>query len=254
MLRTTISVIGFVLSAITLPITARAAELKFLCAAALRPTMQQMIPKFEQSSGYKVIISYAPVGAIATRIQNGEAADVAIVSKAQMVTLIKARKITEKTDVGIAKVGVGVFVRKGAPKPDISSTDAFKNTLLTAKAVAFNNPQTGGPVGAYLASLLQHLGIAEQMKSKIILTASGIAGTAEALSKGNAEIGFSQMIDIAPDVELVGPLPQPIQHYTLFWAGVAANTKERDGSNALLTFITSPQLRAALKAKGFEPG
>jgi molybdate transport system substrate-binding protein len=254
MLRTTISVIGFVLSAITLPITAKAAEIKFLCAGALETTMRELLPQFEKSSGNTVIVSYGAAGALNNQIKKGEPVDVAIVTKAQIAALIKDGKIADHTDVGVAKVGVGVFVRKGAPKPDISSPDAFKRSLLAAKGIAFNNPTTGGPVGIYLTALLNRLGIAEQMKPKIILTTSGISGVAAALSKSVADIGFSQMIDIGPGVELVGPLPESIQKYTILWAGVVAATTKREASDALIRFITSPQARAALSGHGLQPG
>lgn len=186
-------------------------------------------------------------------IDKGEIADVAIVTKAQIATLIKAGKIAEHTDVGIAKVGIGVFVRRGAPKPDISSPDAFKKTLLNAKAIAFNNPTTGGPVGIFLSGLINRLGIADKMKTKIVLTTSGIKGVVEALSIGEAEIGFSQMIDIGPSIELIGPLPESLQKYTILWAGISAATTNRQASDALMTFITSPGVRAALKAHGLQP-
>lgn len=254
MLRTTIGAIGLVLSAITLPATANAAEINFLCAGALKTTMQELLPQFEKSSGNTVIVSYGPSGAFNDRIKKGEAFDVAVVTKAQVAALIKGAKIAEHTDVGIAKVGIGVFVRKGASKPDISSPDAFKRSLLAAKAAAFNDPTTGGPVGIYLTGLLKRLGIADQMKTKTILTTSGIKGVAAALSKGDADIGFSQMIDIGPGIELVGPLPESIQKYTILWAGIAAATTKREASGALIRFITSPQTRAALKAHGFAPG
>jgi molybdate transport system substrate-binding protein len=253
MFRAAIGVIAFV-SAVVSHCSANAAEIKLLCAGALEKTMHELLPQFEQSSGNKVIASYGAAGALATRLRKGEAADVVIVTKAQIVALIKEGKVAEHTDVGIAKVGVGVFVPKGAGKPDISTPDTFKKSLLSAKAVAFNNPESGGPVGIYLTELIKRLGIADQMKSKVILTSSGIKGVAEALSKGEADIGFSQMIDIDPGVEVVGPLPEPIQKYTLFWAGIIAATTQRDASNALVTFIASAKARAALKAHGLEPG
>ena len=253
MFRAAIGVIAFV-SAIALHASANAAEIKFLCAGALQKTMKELLPQFEGASVNKVTTSYGAAGALTKRLRTGEAADVAIVTKAQIAALIKDGKIAEHTDVSIAKVGVGVFARKGAAKPDISTPDTFKKSLLTAKAVAFNNPETGGPVGIYLSELIKRLGITDQMKSKVILTSSGIKGVAEALSKGEAGIGFSQMIDIDPGVELVGPLPEAIQKYTVFWAGIVAATIHREASDALIKFITSDRARAALKAHGLEPG
>lgn len=252
MIKTAIAALAVVVSAGTAQ-TAYSAEIQFFCAGALQTTMRELIPQFERSSGHKVTISYAAVGALANRIQKGETADVAILSRAQVASLVKEGKVMDKTETPIAKVGIGVFVRKGAVKPDIASSDTLKKSMLGSKAIAFNDPATGGPVGIYLADLIGRLGIADEMKSRIILTASGIDGTAEALAKGDADIGFSQMIDIAPAVELVGPLPQPIQSYTIFAAGVLAASRQAEAGKALISFITSPEARAVFKAKGFDP-
>jgi molybdate transport system substrate-binding protein len=247
--------LAFFLTAVATSSVSHAVEIKFLCASALGIAMDELPPQFERSSGHKVVVSYANVGVLKKRIQKGEAADVSVVSKAQIAALIKSGKVAEKTDVIVANVGIGVFVRKGAPRPDISSPDAFKRSLLKGKAIAFNDPTTGGPVGIYIASLLKRLGIAEQMKSRIILIprARGL-GPAKALSKGDAEIGFSLMIDTPPMVELVGPLPEPIQHYIVFSAGIIAASGKPEASRALITFIISPKAQAVLRAKGFDAG
>ena len=156
--------LGLALFTITAGSTARAAEIKLLCAVALQPAMVALIPDFEKSSGHKVTIAYGTAGAVADRVQKGEAADIVISSVPQIDQLQAQGKVVAGSRVNIAKVGVGVFVRKGTAKPDISSADAFKRSMLAAKSIAYPDPAGGGASGIYVASLLDRLGIAVEMK------------------------------------------------------------------------------------------
>src|SRR5215204_6493169 len=124
------------------PLSSNAADLNFLCAGALQSTMNELIPQFERSAGHKILVSYANVGVLNDRFRKGEAADVVILSRAQITDLIKDGKIIDSTQSGIGKVGIGVFVRKGATKPDISSPAALTQSMIAAKAIAFNAPAT----------------------------------------------------------------------------------------------------------------
>lgn len=192
------------------------------------------------------------MGALAGRIQKGEAADVAIAMRQQIANLEKQGRIAQGSPVDIAKQGVGLFVRKGAPKPDISSIETFKRTLLAAKSMAHADPARGGGTAVYVADLLARLDIAADIKPKIKVFPPGVY---DLIAKGEVEIGFGGISEIMadPSVELVGPLPAAIQDYTLFTAGIVASSKHQDAAKALIQFISSPAAAADFKAKGFEP-
>jgi molybdate transport system substrate-binding protein len=146
--------------------TARAAEVKLLSASALHPAIDALIPDFEKSSGHKITVAYGTAGAVADRVQKGEAADI-VISSVPMIDRLQAQgKVVAGDRVIIAKVGVGAFVRKGSAKPDISSVDAFKRSMLAARSIAYPDPAGGGASGIYVASLLERLGIAVEMKPK----------------------------------------------------------------------------------------
>jgi molybdate transport system substrate-binding protein len=233
--------------------TAKAAEIKLLCAVALHPAIDALIPDFEKSSGHKVTIVYGTAGAVADRVQNGEAADI-VISSAPMIDRLQAQgKIVAGSRIIIAKVGVGAFVRKGAAKPDISSADAFKRSMLAAKSIAYPDPAGGGASGIYVASLLERLGIAAEMKPKTKLFPPTEVLYAS-VANGDVEIGFNQISEILaqPTVELAGPLPSAIQNYTQFAPGIVTGSSQTDAGRALVRFLSSPAAQTLLKAKGFE--
>ena len=208
--------LGLALFGITAGSTARAAEIKLLCAVALQPGMVALIPDFEKSSGHKVTIAYGTAGAVADRVQKGESADI-VISAGPLIDQLRAQgKVVAGDRVIIAKVGVGAFVRKGAAKPDISSADAFKRSMLAARSIAYPDPAGGGASGIYVASLLERLGIAAEMKPKTKL--STLETLYASVASGEVEIGFNQISEILaqPTIELAGPLPPEIQNYTQF--------------------------------------
>jgi molybdate transport system substrate-binding protein len=233
--------------------TARAAEIKLLCAVALHPAIDVLVPDFEKSSGHKVTIAYGNAGAIANRFQKGEAADLMINAAPLMDQLREQGKVLAGDRIIIAKVGVSAFVRKGAAKPDISSSDAFKRSMLAAKSIIYPDPAGGGASGIYMASLLERLGIAAQMKPKTKLSPAGKVLYAS-VANGDVEIGFNQISEVLaqPNVEFVGPLPPEIQNYTQFVPGIVTGSSQTDAAGALITFLTSPAAQTVLKAKGFE--
>src|SRR3954447_3965578 len=161
---------GLALFGVTAGSTAKAAEIKLLCAVALHPAIDALIPEFEKTSGHNVTVAYGNAGAIADRFQKGEAADL-VINAAPLMDQVRAQgKVAAGDRIIIAKVGVGVFVRKGAAKPDISSADTFKRSMLAARSIAYPDPAGGGASGIYVASLLERLGIAADMKPKTKLT------------------------------------------------------------------------------------
>jgi molybdate transport system substrate-binding protein len=233
---------------------ATAAQIKVLSGSAIETAMAVLIPQFEKSSGHKVISDFnGAIGAMADRIQKGDAADVAIVSGLQIEMLEKQGKVISGSRTDIAKVGVGLFVRKGAAKPDISSVDAFKRTMLAAKSIGWNDPAAGAPVSIYMIGVLERLGIADVMKPKTVAFKQR-SERFEAVARGDVEIGFNQISEIiaAPGVDLVGSLPAPIQNYTLFAGGIVATSKEQNAAKALIRFISSPVVQEIWKSKGFD--
>jgi molybdate transport system substrate-binding protein len=233
---------------------ATAAQIKILAGSAIETAMAVLIPQFEQSSGHKVAFDFdGAIGAMSDRVQEGEAADVVVVSGLQIEMLERQGKVASGSRADIAKVGIGLFVRKGAPKPDISSVDAFKRTMVAAKSIGWNDPAAGAPVSIYMIGVLERLGIADAMKPKTVAFKERSERFA-AVARGDVEIGFNQISEImaAQGVDLVGPLPGPIQNHTLFAGGIVAASKEQEAAKALIRFISSPAAQATWKAKGFD--
>ena len=247
------SALSLALFGITAENTAGAAEIKLLCAVALQPAMVTLIPNFEKSSGHKITIAFATAGAVADRAQKGEVADI-VISSVPLIEQLQAQgKVMAGSRIDIAKVGVGVFVRKGAAKPDISSADAFKRSMLNAKSIAYPDPAGGGASGIYVASLLERLNIAVEMKSKTkLFPPTGVLYAS--VASRDVEIGFNQIREILaqPTVELVGPLPSAIQNYTQFTPGIVTGGSQTDAGRALVTFLSSPAAQTVPKARGFE--
>jgi molybdate transport system substrate-binding protein len=232
---------------------AHAAEIKCSCPVAMRALLGEVLPQFERASGHKVTPDLATLGVITDRLLKGESTDVVIVSPRQTEELQQQGKLLKGTGVEIARVGYGVFVRKGAAKPDVSSTDALQRSLVAAKSVAYGDPASGGPSGIYIAGLIERLGVAAELKPKTKLMSTG-GGVAEAVAKGEAELGFSVASDAAvvPGVDF-SPLPAEVQSYTVYVANVAASSKHPDTAKALIGFLSSAAVKAAMKTKGFEP-
>jgi len=235
------------------PSPARAAEVTLLGPASFRVLFPELLPQFEKASGNKVTAGYAPLGVITDRVIKGEAVDVAIVSGQQNDELQKQGKLLAGSRVEIAQVGFTIFIKKGAAKPDLSSSDALKRALLAAKSIAVGDPARGGGASLYTISLLKRLGISEEIKPKSRLEASGTE-IAEAVAKGDAELG----IGVASDLGLVAgieavALPAEVQSYSLYVAGVNADSKQVEAAKALIAFLKSPTVKQALTANGFEP-
>jgi molybdate transport system substrate-binding protein len=234
------------------PSPAPAAEIKLLGPVSLRVVLPGLLPQFETSSGHKVAVGYATLGAITKRLVEGEAADVAMVSPAQNEELQKQGKLLTGSRVEIARVGFTVFVKKGAARPDLASVDALKRTLLAAKSIALGDPAAGGGAGVYTAGLMQRLELAAEIKAKTRLVPSGTE-VAEAVAKGEAEIGIGVASDAAiiPGLDAI-PLPAGAQSYSVYVAGISSGSKQADAAKALIAFLTSPAVKQALAANGFE--
>jgi molybdate transport system substrate-binding protein len=255
MIKTSIGVVAFFVTALITQASSNAAEIHFLCGFALALAMKEIIPEFQKTTGYAVTVSYANVGVITNRVRQGEIADVAMVSPEQSLDLKKEGKIVEAVQVPVAKVGIGVAVKKTAGKLDISTVEAFKRVLLNARMIAMADPSRGSPVSAYLLGLFDRLGIASELKPKTILTPSNVE-TFESLANGKADIGTSQVSEIiaSPYADLAGALPSDIQSYTVLTATIPRSATAPDAARVFIEFLTSSRAGSIYKSKGMEPG
>jgi len=245
------ALIGLLLGAAT-PSPAHADEIKLLGPVSLRVVLPTLLPQFEKSSGHTVTVGYATLGAITKRLVEGEAVDVAMVSPEQNAELQKQGKLLAGSRAEIARVGFAVFVKKGAPKPDVGTVDALKRTLLAAKSIVLGDPAAGGGAGVYTAGLMKRLGLAADIQARTRLVRSGTE-VAEAVAKGEVEIGIGVGSDAAiiPGLDAF-PLPPGAQSYSVYVAGVSSSSKQIDAAKALMAFLTSPAVKQALRANGFE--
>lgn len=248
-----VAVAAVVAAVLTSMSAARAADIKVLTAGAFKQIIVAMAPDFEKATGDKLVIENDTVGALSQRIEGGETFDVTFLSPAAIDALIKKGKVAGGSRVDIARVGIGVMVKEGAPKPDIGTVDAFKRALLAAKSVAYIDPASGGSSGIYLVKLFERLGIADQIKPKAKLKQGGLV--ADLIASGEAELGVHQISEIVPakGVTLVGPLPPEIQSYTTYAAGIGADARNADGARALVKFMSGQSAVGLLKSKGMEP-
>jgi molybdate transport system substrate-binding protein len=235
------------------PGIASAAELKVLTTGAVKPIIQAMIPAYEQESGNTVALVKETAGGGVKRVEAGETFDVIVDTPSAIKSMIGKGFILSGTSVDLAKVGVGVAVKAGEPKPDISSVDAFKRALLAAHSVTYINPASGGSSGIYLANLFKRLGIAAEIKPKSILSNGGLS--AMFLVSGQADIAIQQISElmVVTGVTVVGPLPAAIQNYTVYTGGISAYSERKDAASAFLKLLTSPAAAQLLREKGMEP-
>ena len=231
---------------------ANAAEIKVLTAGAFKQVLVALLPDFEKQTGDQVRVDNDTVGALAKRIEAGENFDLAILTPAAINTLADKGRLAAGSRKDLARVGIGVVVKEGAAKPDISTDEAFKKALLAAQSIAYIDPAAGGSSGIYVARMLEKLGIAGEMKGKSRLIPGG--AVAEHIAKGEAELGIHQISEILPvrGVTLVGPLPADLQNYTVYAAAVSATAKESTGAKALVEMLSGPAAAGVLKAKGME--
>jgi molybdate transport system substrate-binding protein len=247
--------IGFMFL-LMLGIKAEAAELKVLSAIGMQSVLEDLGPKFERATGHKLAISFATAGAAVKRAQGGEAADVVIATRQGIDGLVKNGKAAADNVTALASAGISVAIRKGAPKPDVSSPDALKRTLLGAKSISYVDPASGGASGIHFAKVLDRLGIANEMKSKTVFPNPRTPAEVGALvANGEAEIGVHIIVELisVAGIDIVGPLPGDLQNTIVFAAAVMASAKDAEAAKALVNFLRTPEAVAVTKAKGMEP-
>ena len=231
-------------------------EIKVLSTTAMKTVFEALADGFERATGNRLNVTLGPSLRLEKQLGDGEAADMAIVSASGARDLIASGKMVAAGVAEIAKSSIGVAVAKGAPKPDISSVESFKRAMLAAKSIACSKPVGGGQSGVHLAKVFEQLGITAQMQAKSKYGAGGAAGLAGlVVLRGEADIGIQQMAELmaVDGIDVVGPLPAAIQMITPFVAGIPANARHPDAGRALIAFLTTPEAKRVLKAKGLEP-
>jgi molybdate transport system substrate-binding protein len=233
-------------AALALASPAPAAEIRLLSTNAAKTVLEELGPQFEKTTANKVVITWGTAAALKVQIEKGAAVDLALLTDGGVDDLVKQGKL--KSRVAFASSGIGVAIKRGAPKPDLSSTEAFKKMLLDAKSIAWVEQ---GASGIYLKGLFERLGVADQIQGKL----KSVAAATPAVANGEAEIGFTQISEILPygGAEVAGPLPAGIQLTTHFAFGVGAQPQDARAVEALVAFLTTPAAKAATKAKGLDP-
>ncbi len=231
-------------------------EIKVLSTTAMKMVFAEVAAAFEYLTGSRLAIELGPSSQQEKRLGDGEAVDAAVVTRGGAEALIASGRIAAGSLVDVARSSIGICVAKGAPRPDISSAEAFKRTMLAAKSVALSKPVGGGASGAHMARVFAQLGIAQAMQAKSLYGAGGPAALAGlAVLRGEAEIGIQQISELlaVSGIDVVGPLPADLQGVTLFTGAIPARAHHPEGGRALLQFLTTPDVRRVLVAKGLEP-
>jgi molybdate transport system substrate-binding protein len=223
--------------------------LKILSGGAMRPLMAEAVPLFERASGTNVEVGFRLTSVLAREIEDGTTFDIALLPRPELDALVQHGKIAAGSQTDIARSAIGVAVRAGAPKPDIGTVQAFKQALLGARSIAYSD----GPSGLYIASLLERLGIAREIKLKARLTTGPVA---ELVAAGEAEMCLQQIVAILPvkGAELVGPLPSELQKIIIYSAGLAISAANSATARAFIDFMAKPDAARIIRAKGMEPG
>jgi molybdate transport system substrate-binding protein len=223
--------------------------IKILSGGAMRSLMTEIIPLFERATGIVVETEFRLTSVLMKDIENGAPFDVALMPRAELDALERGGRIEGGSTKDITRSAVGLAVRAGAARPDISTVAAFKSALLRARSIAYSD----GPSGAYIAALLERLGIAAEMKPRTRLTSGPVA---DLVARGEAEIGMQQIVAILPveGADLVGPLPSELQNVIVYAAGIAVGVACPASCRAFLAFMGTPEATNVIRAKGMEPG
>jgi molybdate transport system substrate-binding protein len=227
------------------------AAIKVIASNAVKEALTELVPDFERASGHEVVTIWGGTLDISARVGAGEAVDIVILPAARIDELIAQGRLKSGSRIDLARSGIGVAVRAGARMPDISSGAALAAALLAASAIVLSS----GPSSVYLAGLFQQLGIADAIRSKIVQIGPGLP-VAEALARGEGEIGFTQVSELqaAHGIDYVGPLPAEVQHITVWSAALHAAAPAAAAAAALVEFLRGPHAAAVIRRSGMEPG
>jgi len=231
---------------------AEALELQVISAGAMRSIVTELAAAFEKETGHTVKLTFGTVGVIKAKLAEATPVDVVIMTDEAMKDMTRQGAVVEGSWTAIGRTGIGVAVRDGAPKPDIGSPEALKQTLLSTKSLVYVDPAQGGTSGIHFACVLQKLGIADAVKSKTTLVPGGYP--AELVAKGDVELVVHQISEIIPvkGVTLVGPLPKELQKTTVYAAGVTVPSKSNERARAFVAFLARPDFKPKLAAAGLD--
>ncbi len=233
---------------------ADAVEVQMLSANGMREVMEDIGPKFERVTGHNLAIEFGTLRVIVNRVLDGAMADVVVIPQEGIDRLVRDGKANASTATLLARSGIGVIIRKGANKPDISTPEALKHALLAAKSVTYLDPAAGGTSGVHFEKVLDRLGIAADMKPKTVLHPNaGAAG--DLVAGGEAEIGINLIQELMPlpGIDLVGPLPDDLQNTLVFTAVIMSGSENTVAAKAFIEFLQTPEAAAIIKTKGMEP-
>ena len=231
-----------------------AAELKVFSTIGVQAALEELAPKFEKESGHKLNITWATAAILVKRVQAGESADLYVLTKQSLDALAKEAKVAPGSEATFASSGMAMVVKKGAPKPDISTPEAYKQTLLKAKTIAYSNPASGGASGVFFAKSLERMGIADEMKGKTQHPPPS-GNAANLVVSGEAELAVQQEPEVmsVAGVDVIGPPPGDLNNITIYSAGIGPDTKDPNAAKALIKFLTTPEAAAVFKARGLKP-
>lgn len=233
---------------------ADAADVKAFVTIALQSVFEEIAPDFEKSTGHRLHVTYGVSGALVKRTQDGEAADYLVATQGIIDGLAKSGKVQSGSDQTLARSSIGVAVRKGEPRPDVSSVEAFLKALVAARAISYSDPSAGGASGVHFAKMLDKHGLSEGMKGKTRFPPPG-GFSGRLLAAGEVDIAIQQISELAPigGIELVGLLPGELQSVTTFASGILASAKEPEAAKALNRYLQTPAVKAIMKARGLDP-
>ena len=239
--------------AAVLSLGARADTIKVLTAGAFKQIVVSAQPAFEARTGHTLDIQNDTAGALARRIAGGERFDVLVLTNGALQPIGTSGRVVAASITPLAKVGIGVAVKAGAPELKIDTAEAFKQALLDARKVAYIDPASGGSSGIYLDGLFQRMGISDAIKAKAVLVPGGLV--AERLVTGEADLAVHQVSEILPvsGVSFVGPLPEGVQNYTVYAGAVASDSEHADAARAFLASMAVPEMAGTLRFKGMMP-
>ncbi|HEV2677913.1 MAG TPA: substrate-binding domain-containing protein [Aliidongia sp.] len=245
-------VAALVVAAATVAPPARGSEVRLLTTGAFKQVAVALIPQYEAASGNKVLVVSDTAGGIINKIEAGAPFDLVVLTTQAIGDLVTEGKLVSESATDLAKVGVGVAVKSGAPHPDVGSADAFKRMLLKAKSIAYIDPKAGGSSGIYMASLIERMGLTKKLRRRTLLVNGGLV--ADKVASGEAEIGLQQISELAAfkGVDMVGPLPKEIQNYTVYGAGIGVKAAEPEAAHALLAVLSGPDAAPILRDRGME--
>ncbi len=250
----TLKLARFLMLCAVLGLSARAAdaaEIKMIASNAVKEAYLQLVPQYEKASGNHVSVDWVGTDDVVRRIGGGEVADVVIAPSFTIDNLIRDGKLAQGSRVDVAHSIIGVALRPGAPKPDLSSGEGLKKSLLAAKSIIIS----GGPSGTYLTALFQNMGIADAIKGKTRRLGPG-ESPGVAVARGEGDIGFTQVSELlaVKGIDYLGPIPADVQQVTIFSAGIHKAAPQAEAARALVKFVTAPRTVPVLKKTGLEPG